>query len=367
MAIPNRDAIEMFADKLEKLPESVEDDNGNDSYLPKEDFMGEWTALPEMLEDGTFALRLVYELNTKADQPETWVQMATWEIESVEAQGNYVILNMKYNDDHVNVLMEYLMHTFSHNYAINNITEEGKRFDLDKLFGKYSLSQHWTSRKLTALCLNVSKTNTAIVEANKKKGKTTKRPTASGAGGSRSAPRPVPSASRVTEGGSRHSTPSKRTRDDMEKSGVTEGAEINSPPSMPTPLQKGEIPDGAKATRILREFNSYSKDCWPMGRFFTFNVDCFKCEKSPNKWVVRSREHTGVRWQLYNLYNNVKWDRQTVCVMPKGYTTRPTEKDWPKIMNGEFWIIDGQHSLEASQIILKDDSFQHELKDDLRY
>jgi hypothetical protein len=56
MAIPNRDAIEMFADKLEKLPESVEDDNGNDSYIPREDFMGEWTALPEMLDDGTFAL-----------------------------------------------------------------------------------------------------------------------------------------------------------------------------------------------------------------------------------------------------------------------------------------------------------------------
>jgi hypothetical protein len=74
MAIPNRDAIEMFAEKLEKLPESVEDDNGNDSYIPKEDFMGEWTALPEMLDDGTFALRLVYELNTKADQPEEWVQ-----------------------------------------------------------------------------------------------------------------------------------------------------------------------------------------------------------------------------------------------------------------------------------------------------
>jgi hypothetical protein len=140
MAIPNRDAIEMFADKLEKLPESVEDDNGNDNYLPKEDFMGEWTALPDMLDDGTFALRLVYELNTKADQPEEWVQMATWETESVEAQGNYVILNMKYNDDHVNILMEYLMHTFSHNYAINNVSEEGKRFDLDKLFGKYSLS-----------------------------------------------------------------------------------------------------------------------------------------------------------------------------------------------------------------------------------
>lgn len=65
--------------------------------------------------------------------------------------------------------------------------------------------------------------------------------------------------------------------------------------------------------------------------------------------------------------NNVKWDRQTVCAMPMGFTSRPTEKDWPRIQNGVFWIIDGQHNLEASQIILNDDNFQHKLKADLRY
>ena len=119
---------------------------------------------------------------------------------------------------------------------------------------------------------------------------------------------------------------------------------------MPTPLKKGENPDVVKATRILREFNAYSKDCWPMGRHFTFNVDCFKCKKSPNKWVVRCRE----KWQINNLMNNMKRDRQTVCVMPKAFTSRP---DWPKIENSEFWIIGGQHSLEDSIIILKNDDF----------
>ena len=366
MALPNRSAIELFGEKLERAPESVTDDNGNDNYVPQEDFMKEWTALPEMLEDGTFVLRFVYQLRTEEHEPEQWVQMATWEIESVEAQGKYVILNMKYNNDHVNVLLDYLAFTFSHVYAQMNVKEECRRFDLNNLFTRYSLSQHWTARKLTALCLNISKTNSAVLEANKKK-KSPRKSTASGAGGSRSAPRAVPSASRLTEGTSRHSTPSKRTREDMEKSGVTEGVEVTSPPVMPAPLQKGELPDGAKATRILRDFNTYSKDCWPMGRFFTFNVDCFKCEKSPNKWVVRSREYDGVKWQLNNLYNNVKWDRQTVCVMPKGFKTRPTERDWPAILNGEFYIIDGQHSLEAAKIVLKDDSFQHELKEDLRY
>ena len=117
MALPNRSAIEMFGEKLESAPEFVTDDNGNDNYVPHKDFMKEWTALPEMLEDGTFVLRFVYQLSTEEHEPEQWVQMATWEIESVEAQGNYVILNMKYNNDHVNVLLDYLSFTFSHVYA----------------------------------------------------------------------------------------------------------------------------------------------------------------------------------------------------------------------------------------------------------
>jgi hypothetical protein len=142
MASPNRSAIEMFAEKLENLPESVTDDNGNDNYVPQEDFMGEWTALPKMLEDGTFVLRFIYELDTKPDQPEQWVHMKTWEIESVEAQGNFVIFNMKYKNDQVNVLLDYLKHSFSHNYAYMNVSEEGKRFDLPNLFIKYSLNQH---------------------------------------------------------------------------------------------------------------------------------------------------------------------------------------------------------------------------------
>ena len=361
-----RKPILQFAVQINSLPKTVVEVNSNDTFVPKDNFIGEWTTLPEKMEDGQFCLRFTYECKTKEDQAEQWVQVLNWEIESIEAQGDYVILDLKCNSEHINLLLNYMDNTFSHTYAQNNVVEEAKHFDLDAAFSKYALSPFWTARKLTALSLNISKYNSVVIEAKKKK-KSPRKSSTSGAGGSRSAPRPVPSASRLTEGPSRASTPSKRTREEMEKSGLTEGAEVSSPPMMPTPLKKGENPDAVKATRILREFNNYSKDCWPMGRHFTFNVDCFKCEPSPNKWVVRSREKGGVNWQINNLMNNVKWDRQTVCVMPKDLTSRPTERDWPKIQNGEFWIIDGQHSLEASQIILKDKNFQHELKEDLRY
>ena len=41
------------------------------------------------------------------------------------------------------------------------------------------------------------------------------------------------------EGPIRQSTPSKRSRDNMERSGVIEDVEVSSPPVMPTPLKKG--------------------------------------------------------------------------------------------------------------------------------
>src|ERR1700738_4220749 len=166
-------------------------------------------------------------------------------MERCATQGEYVILDMKNKKDHINLLLHFQKHTFSYTYATNNVAEDAKHFDLDALFSKYALSPYWTARKLTALALNISKYNSVVTEANKKK-KSPRKPSTSGAGGSRSAPRPVPSMSRATEGPSRHSTPSKRTREEMEKSGVTETAEVSSPPVMPTPLKKGENPDAVK-------------------------------------------------------------------------------------------------------------------------
>ena len=370
MARPSRSAIEQFAALTGKpFPEGIVDLNDNDTYLPKEDIMSEWTAIPEKNEDGSFCLCFTYELNTTPDQPEQWVQVKTWEIESVEGQSEYVVLDLKNKNDHVNLLLHYKIHTFSYVYACNNSSPDAKPFNLNLHFSSYTLSAYWTSRKLTALAVNISKYNSLIAEGNKKK-KSPRKQTTSGAGGSRSAPRQVPTQSRQSGGASqrqsRQSTPSKRSREDMEKSSVTEGAEVSSEPLMPTPLKKGESPDAVKATRILSDFNQFSKDCWPLGRHFTFKVDCFKCEKSPDKWVVRTRQDAGVNWQINNLMNNVKWDKQTVCVMPKT-DTPPTKANWAEVSKGEFWIIDGQHTLEAARIILQNPLYEHELKGDLQY
>ena len=146
----------------------MSDVNRNNNYVPKDDFMGEWTTLPEKMDDEQFCLRFTYELAARPDQPEQWVQMVSWEIKSIEAQGEYVILDMKFKKDHINLLLNYMKNTFSHTYIQNNVVKEAKHYDLEGLSTKYTLSPFWTARKLTTLALNISKYNSVVTEANKK-------------------------------------------------------------------------------------------------------------------------------------------------------------------------------------------------------
>lgn len=64
--------------------------------------------------------------------------------------------------------------------------------------------------------------------------------------------------------------------------------------------------------------------------------------------------------------NNVKWDKQIVYVMPKS-ENRPTKENMHEISEGELWIIDGQHTLEAAWQILLNPLYEYELKDDFLY
>ena len=103
------------------------------NYVPKEDFMGEWTAIPTKTKDGIFALWFTYELETRPNQPEQWVQMKTWEIESIEAQRGFVILCMKNKKDNINLLLHCLHQSFFHVYARINDGADAKHFNWEGL------------------------------------------------------------------------------------------------------------------------------------------------------------------------------------------------------------------------------------------
>ena len=85
MVKASKTAIDFYVMPVDCLPEGVSDTNRNDNYVPKMNVMGEWTEIPLETKEGIFTLCFMYELQTRADQPDQWVQTKNWEIESIEA------------------------------------------------------------------------------------------------------------------------------------------------------------------------------------------------------------------------------------------------------------------------------------------
>ena len=301
----DRHAIEMFCNLLAKpYPDDIKDVNTNDHYEPKEDVVDNWTTIVEKDEDGLFVLRFSYQLKESPADSDDWVKLTSWAIECVVAQGDYVVVDLeKKKDDRVTFLLHFLKHAFSKTECQIS-SPEAVGLDLDGVFSNFALNAPWTGKRLGRLLNNVTKVNAAIEEGNKGKKK-------------KSTAERVPRVPKSVSGGSRQlvsstsksSKKSKRSHSQMETSGVTEGAEVSSTLSVAPLLKRGQAPDAELSTKIFQEFDERTKNCWPMGRFYTFEVDIFKCHGAPSTMNVRAEEKDGVTWQMNNIMNNPKGDR----------------------------------------------------------
>lgn len=360
-----RHSIQMFCELLNKpYPPDIQDINSNDHYEPKEEVVDNWTTIVEKDADGLFVMRFSYQLRVPIDAEESWVKLTSWKIECVVAQGDYVVVDLeKKNDDRVTFILHSLLHPFNKNECEISSPEAGC-FNLATVFSDYALNAPWTGKRLGRLLNNVTKVNAAIEEG--KKGK--KKKVSSSERVPR-VPKPVSGTSRVVVQSetSRGSRKSKRSHSQMDTSGVTEGPEVSSTLSVAPLLKRGQVPDAELSTKIFQEFNDRTKDCWPLGRFYTFEVDIFKCHGAPSIMNVRAEEKDGVTWQMNNIMNNPKGDRQTICVTPKDPQLPVTKENWEEIRKGDFYVIDGQHSVAAAKILLKTDAWKSPLKKDLRY
>ena len=89
-----------------------------------------------------------------------------------------------------------------------------------------------------------------------------------------------------------------------------------------------------------------------MGRDFKFEVNIAQCHLAPPEKCVRAKEDAYVDWMVAQILGGqFKDDRQTIVVMPQGLKRMPTADMWPAISKGDFWLIDGQHSVKASKKI----------------
>lgn len=131
--------------------------------------MSEWLAILEKNDNDLYFLRFAYELNTLQAQPEQQVQPKDWEIKSIESEANYVVLELKQKNNHVNILLHHMKHSFFSLQACFKNLPYAKAFNLKEHFVNYVLSAKQILRKLTCFFIDISKYNSLVAHNNKKK------------------------------------------------------------------------------------------------------------------------------------------------------------------------------------------------------
>ena len=116
---------------------------------------------------------------------------------------------------------------------------------------------------------------------------------------------------------------------------------------IPAKLEPGQEFDYAKVTNIYNKFWMKCQHCFVFGvdEKHKVNIDHLEC--APVDWTVRAYEDHGMEKLRHYLINMPdRSTKQTLCIMSQK-KERPTS--FRKIEDENFWIINGQHSVEASK------------------
>jgi hypothetical protein len=116
---------------------------------------------------------------------------------------------------------------------------------------------------------------------------------------------------------------------------------------VPAELTPGEDIDYSDAQKTYKKLWTECQDCFMFDTDTKYEIDVSKMTPAPSDWTIRAYEEKGMeslRHYLINMPDHTT--KQTLCVMPKT-TTKPTT--WEEIRDGEFYIINGQHSVAASK------------------
>lgn len=128
--------------------------------------------------------------------------------------------------------------------------------------------------------------------------------------------------------------------------------------------KKGEVVNTKAINAINEAYEAKIAEVFFMGREYKFPVDIAQCHLAPPEKCVRAMEEDYVKWIVTKMIAGAwKGDKQTIVLMPQGLKKKPTPDQWPNISQGDFWIIDGQHSIQASKNIQLDDDVPQKVKD----
>nr|PNR27966.1 hypothetical protein PHYPA_028558 [Physcomitrium patens] len=135
---------------------------------------------------------------------------------------------------------------------------------------------------------------------------------------------------------------------------------------VPSSYELQSKPDFKHITSVYKKFWSECEDAYIFGVNTKKGISIDKLIDAPTEFNIRSKEDKLVDAIVVYLMNmSDRKARQTLCVMPTNRTSKPTT--WEEIKDGEFFVINGQHSVAASRVITDESNVvDDDVKSDFR-
>jgi hypothetical protein len=135
---------------------------------------------------------------------------------------------------------------------------------------------------------------------------------------------------------------------------------------VPSAYEERATLDFKQITAVYKKFWSDCEGAYVFGVDFRADLPIDRLVEAPASFNIRMKEDKLVQAMVLYLLNLPdRKARQTLCVMPTKRTTKPTS--WDEIKDGEFCIINGQHSVAASKSIVNDNNdVDEDVKNDFR-
>ena len=128
-----------------------------------------------------------------------------------------------------------------------------------------------------------------------------------------------------------------------------EGSTASALTEVPVELSDGDEEDLEAISKICNQFWMECQGCYIFEMDEKREVSIDQLDLAPIDWTIRAYEERGMeKMQNYFLNMPDQTARQTLCIMPQ-CDRKPTS--WDEVKEGRFWIINGQHSVAASQSI----------------
>jgi len=165
-----------------------------------------------------------------------------------------------------------------------------------------------------------------------------------------------PTPTSVTRSSPLGSTSAKKPAEKAsEQSGLGELSYADLMAMVPQALQTDRRPDYKTVSAVYKRFWETCTDAYFLGVNEKKVLPLEQFTEAPAEFNIRVLETHAVESMMNWLVNMPdKSTKQTLCVMPVGLTKRPTK--WEDVEHGLFYIINGQHSVAASRMMMEDNS-----------